>query len=315
MLKFDESSNFYSKYLEVINPKGLGYNNVPDEILISYDNSGKKFVHHKSLSVALFSSSNSVPQNRDVEITFKVESAFHCLVSKLYADYPNLNGANFYKLGQEIKGTDDATVVLIEIFNILRLIRNKFHHDKFGGLSWSGENKLEVNGNQNLIITEHGVRLCVYIIWYCLKNNMKYLYNRVVLNYLYTALINNVEQISYGSDDKKTTSLKSLENPWKTSTHYNNRNIVRGDIIKPIEGGYLINRQNCLIEMPFTKESGEVELKKTCYRRLDYNFEINEIEYLIPDEYFFDKEDGVEAFIGLDELSEFIYLPKEIANF
>ncbi|AOA58266.1 hypothetical protein [Acinetobacter larvae] len=313
MLKFDGVSSFYANYLEVMNPRISLHQDKPDTVLISYDGKGEKKIKHEAFCPTL-SANNVRTPHRDVEINFKVESAFHCLVSKFYADYPHLSNVSFFKLGQKIRGQDDATKVLIEIYNILRLIRNKFHHDKFGGLSWDDHRNLTVKGDENLVITENGVRLSIYIVWYCLKNNMKHLYNRIVLNYLYADLVKNVKKISYGFDNKKTTSLKSLNNQWKTITH-SNRNIVQGEIIEICNNGYMIDRQKCFISDFVPDTNGEEKLMECLYRRLDYQFQINGTEYLIPDEYFFNKGDGIKAFISEDDLKKFIYYPLEIANF
>lgn len=314
MFKFDSTPTLYSNYLDVINPKILPVDNTPDEVRISYNNSGKKETKIKAVSSAIVSSSRPLVTTRDVDIISKVEASFHCLVSKIHKDYPNLQDENFLQLGQKIEGNDDATIVIKEIYNILRLIRNKFHHDKSGGLSWDKESNLIVKGDEELIISEHAVKLCVYIVWYCFKNNMKHLYNRIVLNYLYAALHSGVKKISYGNRKNKTNTLKRINNPWRVNTNYFVRNIVTGDIFKKVEGGYKIDRQKCLYTYT-DNESGEPKLIECLYRRLDYKFDINDIEYLIPDEFFIHYKDGEEAFISSEDLEKFIYLPMEIAKF
>jgi len=314
MFKYDSTPTLYSNYLDVINPKILPIDNIPDEVRISYHSSGKKETKIKAVSSAIISSIRSVVTTRDVDIISKVEATFHCLVSKIHKDYPHLKDEGFLSLGQKIEGNDDASIVIKEIYNILRLIRNKFHHDKSGGLSWDEESNLIVKGDEELIISEHGVKLCVYIVWYCFKNNMKHLYNRIVLNYLYAALLSGVKKISYGNRKKKIDNLKRINNPWRVNTNYMNRNIVTGEVFKKIEQGYEIDRQPCIYSYEDT-ESDKPKLIESLYRRLDYQFKINDIEYLIPDEYFFNYEDGEAAFISNEDLEKFIYLPLEIAKF
>lgn len=314
MLKFDCTSTLYSNYLNVINPVKHPLDNVPDKVEVYYDSSGNrksKFI--TSLNVFV-SSSITINDPRDVEVTSKVEAAFHCLVSKICNDYPHLKNENFYKMGQQIQGNDDATIVIKEIFKVLRIIRNKFHHDKLGGLSWDDKNNLIITGEEEIIISEQGVKVCVYIVWYFFKNNMKYLYNRITLNYLYAALHSQVKKISYGYKNKKNNKLLKIENPWRVNTHYMNRNVVTGEIVKEVKGGYEVFRLRCFNSF-FNSEFGEQKLIESCYRRLDYQFKINDIEYLIPDEYFLNYKDGEEAFISGEDIEKFIYHPLEIANF
>lgn len=48
---------------------------------------------------------------------------------------------------------------------------------------------------------------------------------------------------------------------------------------------------------------------------LDYSFTLENQEYRIPEEFFYNYNDGEDAIITSDEIQKFIYIPSEIANF
>jgi len=313
-------NNLYANFLDFLNPTKIFKDSSSIDVKLDENN---QLVSHQNLSFSMITGRQTFPICEKVQILAKLEMAFHSLNSKITEEFPELNGEKFIVILEKIKEHFGGEVIIPQCYELIRIIRNKFQHDKSEGLIWEENNLVlyDKERNRSLVITFKGLEILVYLIWYSLKNNINHLYNKIFLNKLYVNLKKELKEVNYKEKNKKgevNYEFNGLENydvPWNTYPLIG-RTLVNALKPEKKENNYILRRLKCFQDRgAFNRENDWIEIQNVYIQSLDYYFEIDNEKYLIPDEFFYNFKDGEDAIISLNDLQAFKYLEVEIAKF
>ncbi|MDM1720741.1 MULTISPECIES: hypothetical protein [Acinetobacter] len=314
------SNNLYTNFLDFLNPQKIFKDT--SHIEVSVDENGTLVSRHNISVSSTMSGPTTFPIDEKVQALAKLEMAFHSLNSQITEQFPDLNGGKFIKILERIKEHFGDEIIIPQCYELIRIIRNKFQHDKTDNLRWdSNDLVISQDDQEQIIISLKGLNTLVYLVWYSLKNNMKYLYNQIILNNLYHRLKNELKLANYiekkknGDISYQFNGLEENNKPWNIY-NTNDRNIVKALEPEKLENGYKLRRLKTLHDIPYQDKNGNwVTMKNAKVHVLDYSFTLENQEYRIPEEFFYNYNDGEDAIITSDEIQKFIYIPSEIANF
>lgn len=312
-------NSLYINFLDFLNPKII--NKDTSSISLSLDENGE-IVPYTNLSVNMISGPRTFPINYKVKCLAKIEMAFHALNSKIVEEIPELNGENFSVIRERVKEYFGDDIIIPQCYEILRIIRNKFQHDKSENLTWDGDDLVIYNsGIKSLVISIDGLNTLIYLIWYSLKNNMNLLYNKILLNKFYYDLKGNLKYACYIEKNKRDVVKYEFNGLLDTNEKWNTFPVIGRTIVNALtpeksETGFRLRRLKCFNDTSVPNKNNEfIEYKNAYTRALDYYFLIENEEYLIPDEFFNSYEDGDDAIISFDDIDKFKYISSEMAVF
>lgn len=311
--------SLYINFLDFLNPTKIFKDSTTIDVSLNENN---QLVQRLNLSVDLSSGPKTFPVDQKVQCLAKIEMAFHALNSKIVEELPELNGENFSVILKKIKIHFGGNNIIPQCYEVLRIIRNNFQHDKSGNLTWE-DNDLVIyqEGIKSFVITLEGLNILIYLIWYSLKNNTNHLYNRVLINKFYYNFKGNLKLAKYVEKNKKGEvryeffGLLETEMPWNTFPIIG-RTTVRALSPEKIENGFKLKRLKCFNDTGAWDENNKWVIVNNAYTQtLDYYFLFEDEEYLVPEEYFKNYKDGEDAVIPFNDFSSFKYIPSEMAIF
>jgi hypothetical protein len=294
-------------FLEFLNPRSFDRSSL--EIDMRLDGNGNTYAFHNHKIRCALNGGNLEFVSSKVKTLAKLEMAFHSLNSKIVEDYPELNDKNFNKILEVIKREFGDDIEIPTAYEITRIIRNKFQHDKQGGLSWI-DNSLIIKDKSDSIklkITHKSLDALIYFIWFILRNNMSLMYNKIISNILYHQFIVGISDYIITKNNK----------PWR-KFGIPQRTKVNSLEPRRVTGGYIVRRINCFGNIPDTDlffVGPKRKQRQGLLYSLDYSFTIDNQDFLIPDEFFYKKKQGKNAFISDSDLALFKFKNDEMAVF